>query len=386
MNVNLLKKALGCIVEPLAYWTLYPFSAFHFRKRNIHLISERGTEARDNGYAMFRYYRTTHPEIECYYVITNDSPDRRKVEALGNVVRYRSLKHYCLFFGAKYKISTHLWGCAPHNAFYTRLSTWFPVQGKRISLKHGITKEDLCELYAEKAQLSLLISGAKPEYEYMKETFHYKGNEIRYTGFARYDGLHDARVKRQILVMPTWRAYLNKVSRNKIAHSDYVKAWNGLLHNDRLINALERYDIELLFYPHYQMQPYLDLFASGSDRIIIASFEHYDVQTLLKESALLVTDYSSVYFDFAYMMKPSVFYQFDIDAYYSMHRKKGYFDFETMGFGPVYQEEKALVDEVIGEIECDFAFQETYQKRAEEFFPLRDTHNCERIFEAIESL
>lgn len=63
----------GC--EILKSAVLYPVGRLLYRNKSIWLISERGTDARDNGYHFFRYLREKHPEIECYYVITKDSPD-----------------------------------------------------------------------------------------------------------------------------------------------------------------------------------------------------------------------------------------------------------------------------------------------------------------------
>ena len=53
------------------------------------------------------------------------------------------------------------------------------------------------------------------------------------------------------------------------------------------------------------MQNNLQEFQTSSDNIILADWKNYDIQELLKESAFLITDYSSVFMDFAYMRKIS---------------------------------------------------------------------------------
>ena len=72
------------------------------------------------------------------------------------------------------------------------------------------------------------------------------------------------------------------------------------------------------------MQPFLSEF-EGNKRIKIASTEEYDVQTVLKESAYLITDYSSISFDFAYMKKPLCYFQFDYAEFREKHYPEGYF-------------------------------------------------------------
>ena len=55
-------------------------------------------------------------------------------------------------------------------------------------------------------------------------------------------------------------------------------------------------------------------------------------QDLLNNSSVLLTDYSSVFFDFAYLKKPVIYYHPENDSY---HYEGSYFDYETMGFGDV---------------------------------------------------
>lgn len=379
-------RIIGYLWEMVKYYALFPIALLKYRDREIWLVSERGTDARDNGYHFYRYLREKHPEIEAYYVITADSADRPKVEALGNVVLHGTLQHYLLFIAAEYKISTHIYGFTPYYYCYYKVGNWLPWKGKRVFLQHGIIKDNMRGLYAEKTYLDLFICGGKPEYDYVSANFHYE-DQVKYTGLARYDALHDAATKDQILLMPTWRMFLGNDTEQELAESDYVTKWNAVLRDSRLLTALKRRGKTLIFYPHYEVQKnYLHLFSSNNPSVVIADFDHYDVQQLLKESQLLVTDYSSVYFDFAYMKKPCVYYQFDEERFFAGHYQKGYFDYREMGFGEVVVEHEALVDTIIDYLENDCRMKEKYEKRIEGFFPLHDTHNCERIFEEIQKL
>jgi CDP-glycerol glycerophosphotransferase (TagB/SpsB family) len=119
---------------------------------------------------------------------------------------------------------------------------------------------------------------------------------------------------------------------------------------------------------------------------VIAPFDDYDVQTLLIESKLLVTDFSSVFFDFGYMGKPVIHYQFDREQYINEHYDytKGYFDYDRDGFGEVATHGDRLVDLIIGYVASDFALRDQYKQRIDRFFPLCDNHNCDRIYAEIE--
>ena len=75
--------------------------------------SERGREARDNGYHIFAYLNREHPELNSWFVADPTLPDYERVQALGRVVPYRSWKHYLLCAASEMKISTHVLGYTP---------------------------------------------------------------------------------------------------------------------------------------------------------------------------------------------------------------------------------------------------------------------------------
>lgn len=382
----------GLLRELLLYLLLYPAARLLYGRRNIWLLAERGTDARDNAYHLYRYIRRNQPELEAYYVITDDSPDRARLEECGNLVRFRSLRHYLLFLGAKVIASTHIMGASPDRNFYTFMQERFGlrlVRGKLVFLQHGITKDLMPGFFYENARLDLFICGAEPEYEYIKKEFHYPSEAVRYTGFARYDNLQSFRCKRQILIMPTWRSWLiynAEAGETLVKNSAYLRAWSGLLRSKRLAELAERYDADVIFYPHQQMQQYLGLFPPSAGRIRIADFAHYDVQTLLRESMLLITDFSSVFFDFAYMKKPVLFYQFDEEEFFRRHYQKGYFDYRRDGFGEVETELEPLLDRLGAYLADGCRPNPRYEQRREAFFKLSDARNCERIVNVMNAM
>lgn len=384
--MNKLLRYIRYLKELCLFIIIFPMSLLYNKNRKIFLVSERGTDARDNGYHFFKYLNEKHPEVESYFVIDKDSPDYKKVSELGKIIQWKSLKHRLLFIGAKYKISTHIMGYSPDIDFYNKLNEFIPLIGKKIFLQHGIISNDLPQLYQEKTRLDLFICGAQPEYEFIKNTFHYKNEEVRYTGLARYDALNEYSTQNQILVMPTWRMWLNNMTESEIANSSYVKEWEKLLSNQKLIHILKDRKIKLFFYPHYEMQKHIRLFQSIDDSIVIADFSSYDVQNLLKTSKLLITDYSSIFFDFAYMKKPCVYYQFDRELYWKKHYKKGYFDYDKDAFGKITCDVDSLVEEIIKIINNNFAVDSVYRNNANRCFQIRDGNNCERIFFEISKL
>jgi len=96
----------------------------------------------------------------------------------------------------------------------------------------------------------------------------------------------------------------------------------------------------------------------------------------------MVTDYSSVVFDMAYLNKPVIFYQKIVQHNYSL----GHIDDTKDGFGPVVTDEAQLLREIEAILGNHGKPEAEYARRMRDFFPKRDGRNCERVYEAIINL
>ena len=372
----------------LLSWLLFRF----FRKeKHLWLFAERGTDARDNGYWMFRHVMEHYPEVNAKFIISKDSEDRKKLSGWEDrLVPFGTFRHYLMIWQAACAISTHVGGYLPYYirevpAFRRLYHQWAPLI-RLVWLQHGVIMNDMPQYHFGRTHLDLLVCGAKPEHTFISTTFGFPKGVVRYLGLARYDQLHDVQVnRRQILLMPTWRQWLLK--KKAFLESDYLHTYAALLADGRLHRLLQDNGLTLVFYPHYEVQPYVDEFQSKPlpDCILIADKAHYDVQRLLKESALLITDYSSVGLDFAYMRKPLVYFQFDEQAFWKGHYCRGYYDYHQ-GLGDWCDTVAGLLSILERSIRHNFQMSDVYRKRADEFFPLQDTSNSELNFMAIRRL
>ncbi len=368
------KKQLKTVV----LLSLFSFFSCFLPKKKCWVICERGSDARDNGWHFYKYMKKQHPEIQVYYIIDKQSADYHKVRE--DAVQYGSIKNYWLVARAEKLISSHVAKFVPYLG--GKVKKFFPGLERRFYfLQHGVISNYLDFLHRKNVKMKMFVCGAKPENDFVSARFGHEKGVVQYTGLARYDSLHESNTKKQILLMPTWRQYIH--TREELLNSDYFAQWQNLINDGRIIDLLDEYGYELIFYPHYEVQKYLDCFASENSRVKIASFDQYDVQTLLKESELLITDYSSVFFDFGYMRKPVIYFQFDADAFYSRHHERGYFIHTEDGFGPVCANSEEVVDEIRKCFDNHFALESCYAERLEAFFPLHDKNNCQRIYEKI---
>lgn len=325
-----------------------------------------------------------------FYLITADSYDIQKIDR-ADVVIWESRKHLELFFTADYLVTSQ---SLPYIGS-KKLSDFFNVfnynNQKRIFLQHGVTHQYYPYENMGKSiyNFDFISCVSNQEKELFTNRFGYVKKEPKNLGFCRFDNLVDnnsLKKSNRILLMPTWRSWLDNISRKNFLESDYYTVFSQILSNKRLLDLLDNENIELVFYPHYSMQKFIDLFKnSEKSRIIIAEAGKYDVQELIIDSNLLITDYSSVLFDYAYLKKPAIYFQFDSQRYFSDHYPKGYFEYDRDGFGVVVKGVDELIDSIhsiiIGNYDFDY-----YQNKISEFFNYIDNNNCRRTYEAILTL
>ena len=361
---------------------LFPFARLFLWHKKIWIVSEHGYEARDNGYSFFKYMRQNHKEINCYYAISSPSPDFDKVNELGNTIRFGSFKHYAYYCAARYIISSKTQGFCP-SYYLTLLRKKIHLWGKYVFLQHGITKDDQKFLYKKPAKIDLFICGAKPEFDDIKKHYGYKKNEVAYTGFARFDDYFGLIPKKQILVMPTWRRYAEHTC---FEETDYYKTWSRFI-NSRKINALLLENgFTLNFYLHPQFKDFSHLFKTEQSNINVLPFENNDLQVLIRESSIFITDFSSLAFDFGYMSRPVIYYQYDEENYFKGHYVKGYFDYRRDGFGPVCSKEDEVLQTLSDIFKKNLCIDSKYQENKKRFFQIYDNKNSERIYLAIKSI
>lgn len=378
------------VIAPFLFLIVLPISVVFrvinkMKKRTLWLICEDGLTARDNGYHFFKYIRQKHNKDFCFYVIRKSEKDYEKVKMYGNIIEFKSLRHWLYYLSADYNISIHKHG-NPCQSFFFILHVILHMYGNRVFLQHGITKDDSPWLYYKNTRFKYFICAAKREYEYVKLKFGYPKENVVYTGFPRFDNLYNFKVKaNQILIMPTWRNWMggNYFGEKEFKETEYYKLWNNFLKNRYFIEFIEKNSIDVFFYPHQHMQKFIHLFESKSNRIRIVDNSKKDIQELLKESQLLITDYSSVYMDFAYMKKPIIYYQFDYEMYRENQLQEGYFSYKNDGFGPIVYNENEIIEKIMYFYKKNYKVDDIYINRMEKFFEVHDNKNNERVYKTL---
>lgn len=135
----------------------------------------------------------------------------------------------------------------------------------------------------------------------------------------------------------------------------------------------------VLFRPHYYIANSFDF--TRYDDFIYNAANVADINDLYIIADVLMTDYSSVFFDYAITKRPLIFYWPDY-AYYENHVRGFYFDPHDIP-GPKCTTTKEVVSAITKLDEWDSKYGEAYKKFREQFLPKDDGHAAERAIEHI---
>jgi CDP-glycerol glycerophosphotransferase len=240
------------------------------------------------------------------------------------------------------------WFDKPAGQFH--LQTWHGTPLKRIGEDRGpgdfSTWRHRRRIAAQAAGWDALISPSPYCSEIFRSAFRYPGRMLE-SGYPRNDVLVNdggevrRRVRerlgitaadRVVLYAPTWREYLG------------VRTSKPLYLDPERLTA-EMPDTVLLVRGHYNSTGQQDLF-TGHDRIHDVT-RYPDIADLYLAADALVTDYSSVMFDFVLTDRPVVLLVPDLDRYRDVERGF-YLDLETRAPGPLVASTDAVVEVLRG--------------------------------------
>lgn len=379
----------------------YPF----YRKRHIWLFMDLPEVAGDNALELFKYVNSIDTDVKTFFVLEKSpqeeyeyltsSPLKKfkrlmgfgksseqfsEIREIGDVLAYRSLKHRLYTLFSEFIITSHpdntiiypFWGNYAHISGLLRSKTVF--------LQHGVTKDNVAEWLNEfDKPLAMLacVSDAEKE-SFNNPDYGYSQDIIKTVGFPRFDKLEDDN-KKQIVIMPSWRRQLDQLSPSDFVKTNFYKIFNELLTDDNLIDYARENGYTLIFKPHRNLHKFIDAFTKHPDVKFDLNLENY-TETFNKASAI-ITDYSSIAFDIAYMKKPLIYYQFDNNYHFDV--ESAYFQYERDGFGPVVRTHEELSQQIVRLIENGCKMDDVYQRRVDEFFKYNDRDNSKRVYEEI---
>ena len=390
-NIKYLEsKGNSNLTDVINFRKAYLYSIFKYAGRRIWLFMDRIEVADDNAEHLFKYALKQKDNIEKYFVLSEDSKDYGRMCEIGKVVIAGSEEHKLLSCHAEKIISSHADDNVvnPFNGkneiFYNGL-----ISAKVYFLQHGVIKEDISSwLHKYDKFLYLIVTSAKDEYDsfFNNDTFYnYDKSVVQLLGLPRHDYLNKLEDKKEIVLMPSWRRSLHYLSEEEFINTSFFETYNNLLNDEELIEFLNKKGYKLIFKPHPNIYKYIHLF-DKNESVFFDSYES-DVEEsisyndIFNHSSLIITDFSSTVFDFALLKKPIIYYHYEKDYHFDI--EKGYFDYETMGFGEIVDTHNDLINLIFDYINNNCEMKEFYKLRVDNFFEFQDKNNCKRVYDFI---
>lgn len=364
------------------------------RRREIWLMADHKSEAGDNAEAMFRHL-CAHPRpgVVPYFVLRKQAREYAELKRLGKVVVPGSRAHLRAYLDAAVVMNSagDDYMVDPLGRRRTVLNDL--LTHRSVFLQHGVIKDDLSGWLNRRAKgFDLFVTSSPAERDSIVQgNYGYRPDQVVLTGLPRFDRLV-SHPDRLLVIAPTWRKALAGVldpetgrvgKSQRFAESEYLAYWQSVISDPRLnaVMAERGFTGTLALHPSHSAEHTTFV---PSERISISSYPH-DYRDLFCRGSVLVTDYSSVAFDFAYLRKPVVYAQGDREEFFRSHLySEGYFSYDRDGFGPVVKSVPELVDALVSLLTSSAEMEAEYRDRADRFFAFSGGGNCDRLRRAIE--
>lgn len=363
------------------------------KKNTIIFESFHGKQFSDNPRAIYEYILKNNLDFDMYW-----SMDRKHTHVFKHkdvkAVRRFSLRWLFLMARAEFWVTNSrlpLWIPKPKDTRY--LQTWHGTPLKRLAadmdevhMPGTNTVKYKSNFIKESSKWDFLISPNAYSTKIFKRAFKFKKNIIE-SGYPRNDFLINTnnqecikRIKKSaklpldkkiILYAPTWR--------DNQFYSKGKYKFDLQIDLDQTKEKLGD-DYILVLRLHYLVAENLDL--TGYEGFVFDFSDHEDIRELYLIADLLITDYSSVFFDYAILRRPIIFYVYDIEEYRDKLRGF-YFDFEKNAPGSLVKTTEEIIKEVQEINRKGFKPSKNTEKFYQKFCYLEDGKASERVVKEV---
>ncbi|MFQ9514262.1 MAG: CDP-glycerol glycerophosphotransferase family protein [Eubacterium sp.] len=319
-------------------------------------------------------------------------PDTESTKIPGNpILAERGSSEYFYYLAkARYWVNNIRFPVNEKRDSTVYLQTWHGTPLKKLGFDiqcEGPEKQAFGGLYKESQNWDYLLVDNDYGEEKLVNAFRFKKkvikagypiNDIFYNNtlkssaqerlFAQYPAISNKKV---ILYAPTWRDL----------QGDYVRGYDFSLPFD-LEELYENFSDEyvILVKLHHLIADNLVVDEKYKDFLINASNEE-DVMELLCITDILITDYSSVFYDFASAKKPILFYAYDLDEYINETRGL-YVGMDTLP-GPILKDSNDLVEAIANINDYEYSNSTKLQDFCNEMAKYCNGSSCKKVLDIV---
>ncbi|MEI3326392.1 MAG: bifunctional glycosyltransferase family 2 protein/CDP-glycerol:glycerophosphate glycerophosphotransferase [Thomasclavelia sp.] len=393
VNMHLAKLKLKKIIknknEMNKYLYRYRYLKEPLEENMIMFETFMGKSYADSPKYIYEYLAKNYPGKYKFVWVLNDPKEK---PPYGAIIVKRFTRKYAYYLAkSKYfvfNVRQPLWFRKREEQIF--LETWHGTPLKRLAFdQEEVTAASptyKAQFYRQKQEWDYLIAPNKFSSDIFKSCFMYDGKMLE-TGYPRNDLLSSPDReqtalklkkklgipldKKTILYAPTWRDdeyYGNGKYKFKLK-----------LDLDLLKKELGNEYVVLLRTHHY-IADALDV--TGLEDFAFNLSKYDDITEIYLISDICITDYSSVFFDFANLKRPMLFYTYDLDKYRDVLRGF-YIDMETELPGPLVYTTSEVVDKIKNLDKLNEQYQERYEQFYQRFCSWEDGKAAKRVVEEV---
>lgn len=339
----------------------------------------------DNSAAFHKYLINNHPEIKVYWVANKNSRDIEKISNLGPIIYKRTIKLLVYLVMAEVVIVSHSKSdIYPYNAKMFK-NTVKVYLGHGVNAFKQITRKNKFKSLNE--DYSMFVANSDFEKSIIN-TWDVDSEKIVVTGSPRNDQLfriqnnNEKSNEKVILYTPTWREWIDN---DKKEYEGFKTKLAEMVQDKQLNELLSYHGYKIHLFLHINMHKYYETIISDYNALNFVKLPlNIDLQHYIVLSDMLITDYSSVAWDFLLLNKPVVFYQFDLELFEFF--RGSYIDFRNDLFGPPAYNINDLTNIIQGHLDHNSVMRDYKGKMIEwkdKMFTYYDQNNCERVVSEI---
>lgn len=314
------------------------------KKKYVMFESYWGKSFSCNPKAIYEEIQREHPELKCIWSFNNPY-----TEVTGDAIKVKRNSWQYYYYLAR---STYFFNNANWQNNYVKRKNSVEVQTlhgtflKTMGLdvvNEVDTQEKLDNFRLRHGRWDYLVSPSKFMSDISKRVFEFKGDVLEY-GFPRNDILVNASNENEKI--KELKKKLNIPEDKKVLlYAPTFRNTSGFkleLDLEKMKESLSD-DYVLLVRLHYFVSKNLDL--DGVSDFVINVCDYPDVQELLLLTDVLISDYSSIMFDYANLNKPIVLFTYDLEYYRDVLRGM-YTDLEEEAPGKLCRTSQEVVESI----------------------------------------
>ncbi len=383
------RRSISGVLTPLLLVARTSIGPSRDSGERVWVVGERrGISAQDTGWSFFCYLQKNRPDVRSFFLTSSEV--YASLESRENVLVFDTAPAIQKLRQAEAIIYSD---CGLDlSPYWDRMVGRLNPNVVGCFLQHGIIAlngmrgfYNASSMRSRNDVLDVFVTSSRYEAQTVVDRLGHDKKAVKVTGLSRFDHLPTApSTGRDILLMPTWRTWLRSTSGSAFYISEYFQRYASLVRSPRLSKLLADHDTRVVFCPHFAIAAQFAQLFSDIPRIRVVDSSVESLQNLVRDCGMLITDYSSVAFDFVYQHKPVLHYMFDRPKWRAVNGTVGV-DFDRDLPGRALSSEDGLLDELERLVSGGMMASDEQEARGQRFFEFRDQNNCQRIAEAIEA-